>query len=261
MTKAKNNKIIKKVLIVAIVIAIYVWAFSGIPFSGINEHATELCSAIIKGIFNPDWSYVYIGDGEDLIGLMIQTLAMAFIGTFISSILSIPFAFLAARKKNKNKYISNFGKAILTIIRTFPEIVLAILFIKVVGAGPFAGVLAVGTHSVGMLAKLYSEGIENLDYGPSEAIISSGGSNMQVFLHATLPQLLPEFISYTLYRFEISVRSATVLGLVGAGGIGTPLIFAISGRSWDRVGIILLGIVITVTLVDFISGKLRAKLK
>ncbi|WP_313468231.1 ABC transporter permease subunit, partial [Carnobacterium sp.] len=122
------------------------------------------------------------------------------------------------------------------------------------------GVLAVSIHSIGMLAKLYSEAIENMDQGPSESIISAGGNKTNVLFFATLPQLVPEFISYTLYRFELAVRSASILGIVGAGGIGTPMIFAIDARSWDRVGIILIGIIVMVTLIDFLSGTLRKKL-
>lgn len=257
--KPKKN-ILRNVIIIALVVIIYVWAFTGIEFSGIKDNAAQLLSAMGDGLFHPDWSYVYTGDGEDLISLMIQTIAIAFLGTMISSVLSIPFAFLAANMRHKPQFTTKIGKFILTLIRTFPEIVLAVLFIKVVGAGPFAGVLAVGLHSIGMLGKLYSEAIEEIDYGPIEAIRSAGGSSFDVFRYATMPQLVPEFISYTLYRFEVSVRSASILGLVGAGGIGTPLIFAINGRSWDRVGIILLGIVVTVTIIDFISGKIRAKL-
>lgn len=203
---------------------------------------------------------MYTGDGEDLISLMIQTVAIAFLGTFISSLLSIPFAFWAARTKQGNRFVSGTGKIMLTAIRTFPEIVLAIMFIKTVGPGSFAGVLAVSVHSIGMLAKLYSEAIENMDQGPSESVISAGGNRWDVLAYATLPQLVPEFISFTLYRFELAVRSASILGMVGAGGIGTPMIFAINARNWSRVGIILIGIIITVTLIDFISGQLRKRL-
>ncbi|MDO1605722.1 phosphonate ABC transporter, permease protein PhnE [Lactobacillus sp. YT155] len=244
-----------------IIIAIYVWSFSGIEFSGIKDSAGEVTNSIFGGLFNPDWAYTYDGSGEDLVNLIIQTLAIAFLGTFISAILSVPFAFWAAHiKKNSSKFRSQTGKIVLTIIRTFPEIVLAIMFIKAVGPGAFAGVLALSIHSIGMLGKLFSEALENADYGPSEAITSAGGNHSQVLFFATLPTVLPEFLSLTLYRFEIAVRSASILGMVGAGGIGTPLIFAIQTRSWSRVGIILIGIIVMVTAIDFISGILRKKL-
>lgn len=244
-----------------IVVIIYIWGITGVHFTGIKDSAGEVSQSIISGIFHPDWAYVYDGSGEDLISLIFQTLAMAFLGTFISAILSVPFAFWAARNGKKRWHVrSTSGKLVLTLIRTFPEIVLAIMFIKAVGPGSFAGVLAVSIHSIGMLGKLFSESIENMDLGPSEAIMSSGGNRAQTLVFATLPTVLPEFLSYTLYRFEIAVRSASILGMVGAGGIGTPLLFAIQTRTWSRVGIILLGIIITVTLIDYVSGTLRKRL-
>lgn len=117
------------------------------------------------------------------------------------------------------------------------------------GPGSFAGVLALGLHSVGMLGKLFSE-----------ALIAAGATRLQIVRLAVVPQVLPGFLSYILYRFEINLRSATILGVIGAGGIGTPLIFALSSRNWDRVGIILLGIIVMITLTDLISGAIRKKL-
>lgn len=134
------------------------------------------------------------------------------------------------------------------------------MFTKAVGPGAYAGVLALGFHSVGMMGKLFSEAIENIDRGPNEAIAAAGGSALDGLTMATFPAVLPEFMNYTLYRFEISVRSASILGIVGAGGVGAPLIFALSTRSWPRVGIILIGIVVMVTVIDFISGQIRKRL-
>ena len=148
---------------------------------------------------------------------------------------------------------AKIGKFILVFIRTFPEIVLAIMFIKAVGPGAFAGVLAVSIHSIGMLGKLFSESLENMDHGAEEAILSVGGTKSDALFLATLPDIMSQLLSYTLYRFEIAVRSASIVGMVGAGGIGTPLLFAIQTRTWSRVGIILLGIVVTVTVIDWIS--------
>ncbi len=111
-----------------------------------------------------------------------------------------------------------------------------------------------------MLAKLFGEAIENLEDGPNESVVATGGSKFNVIMFATMPQLLPELVSNTLYRFELAIRSASILGIVGAGGIGTPLIFALQTRSWSRVGIILLGIIVMVTLVDYVSGTIRKRL-
>ncbi len=134
------------------------------------------------------------------------------------------------------------------------------MFIKAVGPGSAAGVFALGFHSVGMLAKLFSEAIESLDEGTNEAIRAAGGSKWNIIMFSTLPDLLPELISNTLYRFDVSLRSASILGLVGAGGIGYPLIIALQYRQWSRVGIILLGIIVMVVIVDWLSGLIRKKL-
>ncbi|MBA1434231.1 phosphonate ABC transporter, permease protein PhnE [Bombilactobacillus bombi] len=262
MKKATTKTQLNWFITIIILLLIYWFSFQGINFSGIKDSAGQVLQAIIHGIVHPEWKYVYDGSGEDLVSLLIQTLAIAFLGTFISALLSVPFAFWAARSNHElaGHPRSNSGKIILTVVRTFPEIVLAIMFIKAVGPGSFAGVLAVSIHSIGMLGKLFSEAIENMDQRANEALVSVGGNSLQVLFLATLPTIMPEFLSYTLYRFEIAVRSASILGMVGAGGIGTPLLFAIQTRNWSRMGIILIGIIIMVTLIDWFSGILRKKL-
>jgi phosphonate transport system permease protein len=247
-------------LIVIFILAVYIWAFSQTPLIELKETAGQITSSILNGLFHPDWDYVYLPEGEDLLRGLLDTLAIAVLGTFISAFLCVPFAFWAAHNMNRLKWVSGTGKFGLSFIRTFPEIVMAILFIKAVGPGPFAGVLALGLHSIGMLGKLFSEAIENLDLGPTEALTACGANRLQTLWFAVIPQVLPEFLSYTLYRFEINVRSATILGIIGAGGIGTPLIFALATRGWSRVGIILLGIIVTVTLIDLISGYIRKRI-
>ncbi|MDM5189333.1 phosphonate ABC transporter, permease protein PhnE [Bacillus sp. DX4.1] len=257
--KPKKPSLYRWIIIGALAV-IYIWAFSGVPIDGIKETASQITKAIITGIFNPDWSYVSLPDGEDLLHGLVDTLAIAVLGTFISAFLCVPFAFWAATNMSTGKVTSGTGKFVLSFIRTFPELVMALLFIKAVGPGSFAGVLALGLHSIGMLGKLYSEGIENIDKGPTEALVATGANRFQVLWYAVLPQVLPDFLSYTLYRFEINVRSAAILGVIGAGGIGTPLIFALSSRNWSRVGIILLGIIIMVIIIDFISSSIRKRI-
>lgn len=236
-----------------------IWSFTGMPMK-LSPNFYKLIGSIFSGLFHPEWKYVYNGTGEDLITQLWQTLCIAFLGTFISAIISIPFAFWAANTKHKKWFVSRSGHFILTAIRSFPEIVLALMFIKAAGPGAAAGVLALGFHSVGMLAKLFSEAIENLGDGANEAITAVGGSKFNIAMFATMPNLMPALISNTLYRFDVSVRSASILGLVGAGGIGTPLMFALNTRDWNRVGIILLGIIVMVVIIDWISGWIRKKL-
>lgn len=130
-----------------------------------------------------------------------------------------------------------------------------------VGPGPFAGVLAIGVHQIGMLGKLYTEEMEAMDEGPVEAMTAVGAGFWQNMFYARIPQLMPIFSSLSLNHFEIAVRSASTLGLVGAGGIGAPLIFAIQARNWDKVSIILLGVVAAVFVIDTLAGVIRKKLR
>ncbi|WP_336748945.1 phosphonate ABC transporter, permease protein PhnE [Bacillus cereus] len=257
--KPKKPSVYRSFIFIALTF-VYIWAFSGVPLEGIKETAGEITKAIMTGILTPDWSYVSLPDGEDLLHGLIDTLAIAILGTFISAFLSVPFAFWAATNMSSGKLTSGFGKFVLSFVRTFPELVMVLLFIKAVGPGSFAGVLALGLHSIGMLGKLYSEGIENIDKGPTEALLATGANRFQILWYAVLPQVLPDFLSYTLYRFEINVRSAAILGVIGAGGIGTPLIFALSSRNWSRVGIILLGIILMVIIIDLISSSIRKRI-
>ncbi|GGE59078.1 phosphonate ABC transporter, permease protein PhnE [Priestia taiwanensis] len=251
---------VKTWAIVIIIVGIYVWAFAGLPEIALKESASNAITGILQGFVYPDWDYVYDPGGEDLLRALLETLAIAILGTFISAVLCIPFAFMAARNMSKHRIISSTTKVILSAIRVFPELIMALFFIKAVGLGPFAGILALGFHSIGMLGKLISEAIEDMDFSPTEALIASGANRMQVIWFAIVPQVLPAFLSYTLYRLEISVRSATTLGIVGAGGVGAPLIFALHGHSWDRVGIILIGIIVMVTMIDLISGVIRRRI-
>lgn len=258
ITKPKKNRY--RWLIYLLLALIYIWAFAGIPLNGIKETAGQITRSILTGLFSPDWDYVYLPEGEDLLRGLLETLSISILGTFISTVICVPFAFWAAANMSRTRWFSGSGKMVLSFVRTFPEIVMALLFIKAVGPGSFAGVLALGLHSVGMLGKLFADEIENMDQGPTEALLAAGANRLQIMWFAVLPQVLPGFLSYTLYRFEINLRSATILGVIGAGGIGTPLIFALNSRDWDRVGIILLGIIVMITILDLISGALRKKL-
>ncbi|MBX3312603.1 MAG: phosphonate ABC transporter, permease protein PhnE [Microbacteriaceae bacterium] len=259
--QGRASTLLSKIIPTVLVGATIIWAFTGIDYKGFSKTAGNTINAIINGFLNPDWAYVENGSNEDLISLLLLTVAIGFVGTVISVVGAIPFAFMTARSAKKPRVVSGAGQVILSILRAFPEIVLAVIFVKMVGPGPFAGALAIGVHSIGMLGKMYAEEIEKLPKQPIEGIEAVGGNAVQIFRYAKLPLLIPQFLSLALNRFEISVRSATILGIVGAGGIGTPIIFAIASRSWDRVAIILIGIIVTVTIIDFVSSYLRKKLQ
>lgn len=260
LKKARRKRRWKFTALFIVLIALYTWAFSGIEFKGIQETAWPVTKNILHGFISPDLSFVYSPDGEDLIRGLLETLAIAIVGIILSIIFAIPIGLWAAKNLSSTSLISQSGKGILSFFRTMPDIILALLFIKVVGPGAYAGMLALGIGAIGMLGKLYAEEVEAMDQGPVESIAAVGGNKLQQLAFGVIPQVLPGFISATLYRFEINMRSAATLGLIGAGGIGTPLIFAIQGRSWDRVGIIIIGIVILVLIVDLISSALRKRI-
>lgn len=219
--------------------------------AGIPQAATILNQMFLEA----QWSYL-----PEAMGYMLESLFIAYAGTFLATFLAVPFGFLAARNVAGAGWAASAGKLFLSWVRTFPEILLAVIFIAAIGIGPFAGVMAIALHSIGMLGKLYAEVIESIDMNVLEALEASGAGRLQVFWFGVVPQVLPEFASYALYRFEIDVRSSTILGLVGAGGIGTPLLINALGRDWDRVGIILIVIVAVVLIIDQASGYVRSRL-
>lgn len=241
------------------VAALIVWGLAGVEYNGIMQTARGTIEALLRGFIHPDLDYLTNTTIDGLPYAILETIAIAMAGTFASGLISIPFALLASQNI-VGRRVSKIGKFIVTAIRTFPELILALIFISVVGPGAPAGVLALGIHSIGMLGKLFSEAIESMDMGVKEALESCGATPMEVLFRAVIPQVSPELISYTLYRFEINMRAASTLGLVGAGGIGAPLIFAIRIRAWPRAAIIVILLVITVTVIDLVSGRIRKRL-
>lgn len=210
---------------------------------------------LLRGFVQPSWNVAPLA-----MSAMAETFFMAVIGTTIGAILAFPLSFLAAGNLLNGTRNAIPGKSLLVAVRTFPEILLAIIFVAATGPGPTAGIMAMGIHSIGFLGKIFADVIEGIDPGPNEAIRASGGNALQVFLWSVVPQVLPEFASNVLYRFEINLRAATVLGLVGAGGIGLPLIQRLQFRRWEEVSMLLLVIILVVIVVDTISGRIRRRL-
>ncbi|MBM7635025.1 phosphonate ABC transporter, permease protein PhnE [Geomicrobium sediminis] len=243
--------------IVAFIIIAYSVAFTNLDLESAFrwEQASTMLQRLILGPFTDAAAIERI---PELFMMMMETVAIAYAGVLAGSILAIPFAFFASRNIAKRGSIG--GKGVLNGIRSFPELLFAIIFVSAVGIGPLAGVLAITINSVGMLGKLYSEVIESIDQKPLEALRASGAGKIQVIWYGVLPQVLPEFMSYALYRYEIDLRSATVLGMVGAGGLGAPLIIASRSREWEQVGMMLLIIIVVVTLVDILSRNIRKRI-
>ncbi len=252
----------KTILFLSVLGILLIYSAISIDYSGLNTFSLSMGLDVLKGLSHPDWSFVYDGSGEDLVSLLLLTIGIAFLGTTIGTILAIPFTLLSASNLWKNLgAVPVVGKFILNILRAFPELVFAIIFVKVVGPGPFAGVMAIGVHHIGMLGKLYTEELEAMDEKLIEEAEAVGANFWQTLFFVRIPTLMPIYSSLSLNHFEIAVRSAATLGLVGAGGIGAPLIFAIQTRSWGKVSIILLGVILTVFALDLITGIIRRKLR
>ncbi|WP_314066676.1 phosphonate ABC transporter, permease protein PhnE [uncultured Vagococcus sp.] len=252
----------KTILWLSLLLLLIIYSAVSIDYSGLSSFSLAMGLDVLKGLSQPDWSFLYDGSGEDLISLLILTIGIAFLGTAIGTVLAIPFTLLSATNLWPSlPYLSKLGKFLCNLLRAFPELVFAIIFVKVVGPGPFAGVMAIGVHQIGMLGKLFTEELEGMDESLTEEVEAIGANFWQTLFFVRIPSLMPIYSSLALNHFEIAVRSAATLGLVGAGGIGAPLIFAIQTRNWSKVSIILLGVVVTVFLLDLITGIIRKKLR
>jgi phosphonate transport system permease protein len=190
---------------------------------------------------------------------------MAFIATAFALPLAFLLSFFAARNiMNKNRFMLSIYYIVrffLNISRSIEPLVWAIIFSVWVGIGPFAGMLALCLHSISSLAKLYSEQIENVSDGPIEAITATGAHPIQVIWYGVVPQVILPFLSFTIYRWDINVRMATVIGLVGGGGIGTLLMQFQGQARWNEVGMLAILIAIIVWVMDYSSSKIREKIK
>jgi phosphonate transport system permease protein len=203
----------------------------------------------------PDWSYL-----PTAINGMVESLQLAWVGTVIGAVISLPLGFFGAKNVSSG-FVSNVIRQLLNAIRAFPEIVLAIaIFIPIAGLGPVAGALAIGLHSVGTLGKLTAEVIEGIDPGPVEAARAAGGRSLQIQRWGVLPQVLPEIVAFWLYRFEINIRAAAVLGVVGAGGIGFSLQQTLQFKRYELAGTAIIVVVVATIAVDTVSGWVRRRI-
>lgn len=248
-----------KLITVATVLSLIFWSANSIEFTGIAKNGLEVAKNIVLGILTPDSELLFDFSKLGVFYLILETACIALLGTLIGAIISVPIAFICA-SNIVPKWLSVIGTVIVAGIRTFPAFVYGLMFIKVAGPGPFTGVLTLSVASIGMVTKLYVEAIEDIDKKILESLDAAGCNIIQKIRYGILPQLSTNFISTAIYRYEINVKDATILGLVGAGGIGAPLIFAMNSFKWGEVGAILLGLIVFVIIVEYYSGKIRTKL-
>ncbi|CAN5251905.1 phosphonate ABC transporter, permease protein PhnE [soil metagenome] len=195
-----------------------------------------------------------------VLDLALETVFMALLGTVMAVALSVPLAFLAARNTTPNRVVFAVARGVIVFARAVPDLVFALIFVRAVGIGPLAGILALGLHSVGMVGKLYADAIEQIDEGPRQAVVSTGSTTLQSLSAGVLPQVMPSFIAIALYRFDINVRASVVLGIVGAGGIGFELQNTLRQLVYDRgLGVVLV-ILVLIVAVEIISAVVRTSL-
>lgn len=235
-----------------IVCALLIWAWQGAdmrPLALVRDAANM--GAYAAGFFPPDFTEwrIYLSE-------MAITLHIAIWGTALAIVCAIPCGLLCSNNIAP-WWIHQPMRRLMDAARAINEMVFAMLFVVAVGLGPFAGVLAIFVHTTGILAKLFSEAVEAIDPKPVEGIRATGAHAMEEIVYGVIPQVLPLWISYTLYRFESNVRSAAVVGMVGAGGIGVVLWEIIRGFQYAQTCAVMLMIVVTVSLIDVLSARIR----
>ncbi len=257
--------------------ALVVWSYRGTQIEAgalLSGEGLQQIGVYVAKLFPPDLSRATLheaGSGA------VETFAISLVGSVLSVCIAFPLALLATRTilyrgvlyegqrlgpgaRALRISIYTASKAVTAVLRTVPEILWALIFVFVVGLGPFPGVLALGVHTGGVLGKLFGEVLEDVDPRPLEALQSTGASRLGIVLYGVLPQALPQFISYALYRWEVNIRAAAVMGFVGAGGLGQRIHIAISLFHEHQLLTLILAIYVMVTLVDALSAWLRARL-
>ncbi|MEO1454256.1 MAG: phosphonate ABC transporter, permease protein PhnE [Pseudomonadota bacterium] len=250
----------RKILLWVLFIGLFAWCLYDFNFSperiwnGLGRLGTVLSFMFPPHIWTTweAWSEVLTGLGE--------TLAMAFLGTVLGALVAFPLSFLGAKNINRIFWLRQGTRRVYDVIRALETLILALIFIRAFGLGPLAGILAIAVSEIGTFAKLFSEALENTSKKPVEGVVASGGSRLQTIQYAIMPQVLPVHLSVLLYNFESNVRSGTILGIVGAGGIGFLLSDRISAYKWDEAWTIIFLIIAMVYLIDWLSGLVRTRL-
>jgi len=253
-------------LAVIVVLALVAGRYGEVDLTNLLDHLSNLSSyfgrimpklhAASLSADVADWYWDFFG----WLKLLLDTVLIAYLATLAGAAGAGAVAFLAAANLAPNRYARWGAKRLLEFCRTVPDLVFALLFVSAFGLGPLAGVLAIAIHSFGTLGKLFTEVIENIDMNPVEGVRSAGGRFVDVVRFGALPQILPNLASYALLRFEINVRSSSIVGFVGAGGIGQDLFVAIRKFYYTDVSAILLLIIVTVAVMDLLTERIRHRL-
>ena len=227
-----------------------------IDFIKLLTDSSKYFGDILSRMLPPDFSNL-----NELIYAMFETIEIAFLGTFIAIVLSIPLGLFSARNLAPNYFVYLVCKTIVIFFRAIPEFIIAMILVIAIGFGAMPGVLALGLHTMGFLAKFYAEDIEHINKGPIDALKSSGATKSQIISFGVIPQILPSFVANNLYILDRNVRMATMLGIVGAGGIGYELQSSFRMFEYERVSAIIILIFVTIFIIDHLSAFIRSKIK
>ena len=259
----------RNVLVVALVMAMYVWGFAGaeVRLSALADGLPNILDFLSR-LMPPTWKTVetpLAGTGitmtaPEIVFAIIETIQMAIVGTTIGVLISLPFGLLAARNTSPHRWVYQATRMLLNLLRAIPEIILGLIFVAAVGLGPFAGVLALSLGALGFMGKQYAEAIEAIDPQQVLAVSATGASRSQTFVYAVVPQALPLVASYSLLLLETNIRQATMLGIVGAGGVGFVLNKYMALFQYQNLMGALILIILVVTGIDRISDVIRRRL-
>ena len=227
-----------------------------IEFIKLISDSSKYFGDILSRMLPPDFSNL-----SQLIYAMFETIEIAFLGTIIAIVLSIPLGLFSARNLAPNYLVYIICKTIIIFFRAIPEFIIAMILVIAIGFGAMPGILALGLHTMGFLAKFYAEDIEHINKGPIDALKSSGATKSQIISFGVIPQILPAFVANNLYILDRNVRMATMLGIVGAGGIGYELQSSFRMFEYERVSAIIILIFVTIFLIDHFSAFIRSKIK
>ena len=238
------------------VIAVLLYSVDAVDLGNISRlfSGNESTSLFVHDLLRPDFS-----DWKMFVAKMWETVQIALWGTFLAVLVGIPLG-LAAARNMAPAWVVTPVRWVMNLLRSVPDLVMGLLFVVAVGLGPMAGVLAIALNTAGVLAKLFSEAVESIDKGPVEGVRATGASKLHEIVWGVIPQVAPLWTSFALYRFESNSRSATVLGLIGAGGIGQVLFDSMNAFDFRAVSAIVIIVVIAVTLIDSLSQIMRKRL-
>ncbi|RXK18397.1 phosphonate ABC transporter, permease protein PhnE [Macrococcus sp. DPC7161] len=254
--KIKTNGRLKTAFTLLLFIVLLIWSGFKTNFSiaSLSTGAPEMMN-LVKEMLPPDWSYF-----KEIVDPMLDTIRMAILGTTFGSLLAVPVALLSASNVFKSKWINFPVRLFLNIIRTIPDLLLASIFVAVFGIGALPGIFALTVLSFGIVAKLFYESLENIDDGPLEAMTAVGANKSKWVTFGVLPQAIAPYLSFVLFTFEINIRAAAVLGLVGAGGIGLFYDKTLGYFEYPKVTTIIIFTLLIVMVIDYLSTKVREKL-